>query len=106
MSARPEDLNRHIGNSETANDVVTASQVGRLAAAAHLDGGNYTTSREPAERLDAGAGLANSAKRGAPILVLWSGVANLNGLKKCLNRVRFPKTDDSLIALRVRPETL
>ena len=33
MSACLKDLERHIGDSETAEDVVTASQVGRLAAA-------------------------------------------------------------------------
>ena len=37
MSGSLEDLQQHIGNSETAEDVVTASQVGRLAAALDVD---------------------------------------------------------------------
>ena len=37
MAERLDDLRRHIGNSVTAEDVVTASQVGRLAAALDVD---------------------------------------------------------------------
>ncbi len=37
MSENLQDLKRHIGNSETAEDVVTASQIGRLAAALDVD---------------------------------------------------------------------
>lgn len=37
MSGGLEDLKRHIGDSETAEDVITASQVGRLAAALDVD---------------------------------------------------------------------
>jgi 3-methylfumaryl-CoA hydratase len=37
MTASLEDLKQHIGASETAEDVVTASQVGRLAAALDID---------------------------------------------------------------------
>ncbi len=37
MAERLEDLKRHIGNSDTATDVVTASQIGRLAAALDVD---------------------------------------------------------------------
>lgn len=37
MSASLEDLKQHIGRSETSEDVVTISQVGRLAAALDVD---------------------------------------------------------------------
>lgn len=37
MTGQLEDLKRHIGDSETAEDMVTASQVGRLAAALDVD---------------------------------------------------------------------
>ncbi len=37
VTGRLEELKQYIGNSETANDVVTASQVGRLAAALDVD---------------------------------------------------------------------
>jgi 3-methylfumaryl-CoA hydratase len=37
MSDKLTELERHIGNSETAEDVVTASQIGRLAAALDVD---------------------------------------------------------------------
>ena len=33
MSASLDELTRHVGNSETARDVVTATQIGRMAAA-------------------------------------------------------------------------
>lgn len=37
MAERLEDLQRYVGNSQTAHDVITASQVGRLAAALDVD---------------------------------------------------------------------
>ncbi len=37
MAERLQDLKQYIGNSETAEDVVTASQIGRLAAALDVD---------------------------------------------------------------------
>ncbi len=37
MAGRLDDLKRHIGNSATAKDVATASQIGRLAAALDVD---------------------------------------------------------------------